>query len=151
MYLLFLVILLINRVWIVYLTVSGPLWLKPWQCPCTINELFHSKSGCEIQSVKFPLLQFWVLMNSSHQFAPCSVSSFCLLPSEGHLWNEGWDVMKLDRKLIKYDTRIDVECNSVSILFTSQRGVLCLLFAAFVKDLGKKHTGLIFQQWVVQS
>lgn len=46
--------------------------------------------------------------------------------------------MKLYIKLIKYDTRIDVECNLVSILVTSSEWSFCLLFEEFMKDWGKE-------------
>jgi hypothetical protein len=53
--------------------------------------------------------------------------------------------MKPDTKLIKYDTRIDVECNSVSILFTSLE---CSLFTvcSICEGLGQgAATDIIFQ------
>lgn len=69
-------------------------------------------------SVTPPLVRAWLLCICFFPVQSPLSASFSV-PSEGHLWNEGWDVMKLDIKLIKYDTRIDVECKPVGRLFTS--------------------------------
>lgn len=109
----------------------------------------HSMSGSEalggsISVTTFAGCSWGLCIGLSPAGSPLSASSS--VPPEGHLWNEGWDVMKLHIKLIKYDTRIDVECNLAGILFTSSKWSSLFTVAEFVKDLGKEqHCGLFFR------